>query len=145
MNTKFNDIYFELICEENENLGIFDKIKNNLSNVGINSINPVVLFKCINEARTLSKDDALNFLNEFKKITSLILEDTNDSQSLEKNVSKTSSFFKFIKKHDKIFSYLIPFYDGLITEEELKVLPAAIKSIVTGNWRIKFIWFCKFS
>jgi hypothetical protein len=135
MNTNFNDAYMNIILEEN----LISSLTNSFSKFEkfLNSENLPIdrqkILKCIDIARNLSIDDALNFLNEFKKIDGIIKEDA-DIESFEKNGEKATAFMRFIKKFEPILSFLIPFYDGLITDEELDALPGAFKSIVSGTW-----------
>jgi hypothetical protein len=135
MNTNFNDAYMNIILEEN----LISSLTNSFSKFEkfLNSENLPIdrqkILKCIDIARNLSIDDALNFLNEFKKIDGIIKEDA-DIESFEKNGEKATAFMRFIKKFEPVLSFLIPFYDGLITDEELNALPGAFKSIASGTW-----------
>lgn len=135
MNTNFNDAYMNIILEENlisSLTGSFSKFKNFLDEENL-PIDRQKILKCIDIARNLTRDDAFNFLNEFKKIGGVIKEDA-DIESFERNGEKATAFMRFIKKFEPVLSFLIPFYDGLITDEELNALPEAFKSIASGTW-----------
>lgn len=135
MNTNFNDAYVNIILEENlisSLTSTFSKFKNFLNGENL-PIDRQKILKCIDIARSLTRDDAFNFLKKFKKIDGVIKEDA-DVESFEKNSEKATAFMRFIKKFEPVLSFLIPFYDGLITDEELNALPGAFKSIVSGTW-----------
>ena len=135
MNTNFNDAYMNIILEENLISSLtssFSKFKDFLNGENL-PIDRQKILKCIDIARNLTRDDAFNFLKEFKKIDGVIKEDA-DIESFEKNGEKAMAFMRFIKKFEPILSFLIPFYDGLITDEELNALPGAFKSIASGTW-----------
>ena len=129
MKDDLNEIYYDIILEEN----IFSNVISKLKNLHVKISDENVLAKCVKISKSLSLDEAKKFLADLKNQLSLIQEDA-ENEDFEKSAEKVSAFLNFVRKHDTIFKFLIPFYDGLITKEELEVLPDAFKSMLNGTW-----------
>ena len=126
-----DEIYYDIICEANLLSAVKDRVSKVVSNPKIEKIKE--FSEIIKKAFKGNASKAEEFLKDLRSLN-ITNEDTESEGSMESSVDKTSRFMRFVKKYEFIFRFIIPFYDGLITEEELKVLPEAIKAMVKGEW-----------
>ena len=130
-NDNLNELYYDMIYEENLISYVRDRVSKVINDPKIEKIRE--FSDIIKKAFKGNASKAAEFLKDLRNLN-ITNEDGESEESMEASVEKTSRFMRFIKKYEFIFRFIIPFYDGLITEDELKVLPEAIKAMVKGEW-----------
>ena len=152
---QYNNIYMKIISEQvvSEGFNPIDIIKKGIMN-NIENISKLIPFKIsdnvkkfVDIAQRLTPEQQNDLLNNVQGLTKIITENVNQQQLIfeaksdgnenDDISSKSNAIVKtmqFFKDNQNIFSYIIPFYDGFITDQELKVLPAALKSLKEGTW-----------